>query len=187
MTVREALLALRELPETVHLAFVGRNHDRNRGLVRELGVGDRAHLLAPVPPTEVVRFIAGADASPILYRAQSASYESALPNGFFHAVAAGLPILYPPLPEIRALCVEHGMGAEIRPEEPGSIAAGVRSLLDDPARAGEYRARAEAAREVLNWEHEERLVADLLEGTATLPGRSRPGHTGPGTQERMDS
>jgi glycosyltransferase involved in cell wall biosynthesis len=173
MTVREALLALQRLPDHVHLALVGRRHEQSRELVAELGLTERAHLLPPVPPMQVVGFIRTADASPILYRAATSNYLYALPNGFFHAIAAGLPILYPPLPEIRAVAVEHELGIEIDPTDPASIAAAAVRLVEDPEATARYRAKVERARDALSWEHDERLIAEVLGVSSARPGAPR--------------
>ncbi len=161
--IREALTALAALPDRVHLAFVGRDHEQSEELVREIGLEDRVHLLRPRPPTEVVDFISGADASPILYRKETLSYKYSLPNGFFHAIAAGLPVLYPDLDEMRALGREHSLGIEFDPDEPASIESAFRGVVEDPAAAARYKANVEKARQVLNWEHEERILTEMLE------------------------
>lgn len=161
-TVEDAVAALAMLPDRVHLALVGSGNEHFAEVAQAGGVGDRVHVLPPVPPTEVAAFIATADAAPILYRAWTVNFLHALPNRFFHAVAAGLPILYPPLVEIAALCEEHEMGIPIEPTDPDSVAAGVRSLLDDPDLAARLRANAAEARSALSWEHEERVLGDVV-------------------------
>ena len=162
-TIEEALEALAALPGRVHLALVGNGHEAFAARAGERGVADRVHLLPPVPPTEVASFIATADAAPILYRAWTVNFLHALPNRFYHAVAAGLPILYPPLVEIAALCEEHRMGVPIDPADPASVAAAVTRLLDDPDLLAELAANVERAREALSWEHEEQVLAGLLD------------------------
>jgi glycosyltransferase involved in cell wall biosynthesis len=162
MAVAAGLRALRDLPAHVHLAFVGRGHERSTPLVDELGVAGRAHLLPPIAPTEIVNFIRTADASPILYRAITLNYLYALPNGFFHAVAAGLPVLFPALPEIRAVAMEHQLGVEIDCSDPASIVAAVEKLDSDPKARAEYRNNVERARRVLSWEREEQILARIL-------------------------
>ncbi len=161
--IEQALEAMERLPERVHLAFVGRYYDSHRASVERRGLSGRVHLLPPVPPTQVVGFIAGADASPILYWPLSDNYLYALPNGFFHAVAAGLPVLYPPLPEVKALCEEHELGIELDPQEPGSIAAGVTRLLEDDELRAACAANVREARGILSWEREEAVLGSLLE------------------------
>ena len=162
-TIEEAVAALRLLPERVHLALVGGGHEALRGTRRpSAACGDRVHLLAPVPPTEVASFIATADAAPILYRAWTVNFQHALPNRFFHAVAAGLPVLYPPLAEIAALCSEHELGLPIDPLDPGvdrrrRAARSARTPSCGRACAANVE---RAAREVLSWEREEQVLAD---------------------------
>lgn len=174
-TVEQAFEALKSLPENVHFALVGRGTEAHQELVDELGLTDRVHLLPPVPPTQVASFIRTADASPILYFALSPAYRVSLPNRFFHAIAAGLPILYPPLPEIKGICDRYELGIEVDPESAESIAAGVRKLLDNPEERERFAANIKSARDELSWEHEEGVLSDLIEQTV---GRSRRNHSG---------
>lgn len=168
-TVEEGLEALARLPGHVHLALVGKGHEQHSELIDSHGLSGRVHAIQPVPPTEVASFIRTADASPILYMAFSENYRQALPNRFFHAVAAGLPILYPrTLPEIASRCKRFEMGIPIEPTEPDSIEAALRRLIDDPELVSRLGANARAAHEELSWEHEERALARIIE--ATLEG-----------------
>lgn len=165
-TIEEALAAVEELPGDVHLAFVGRGYERHRERARALGLESRVHFLPAVAPTEVADFISTADASPILYRAYTANFLNALPNRFFHAVAAGLPLIYPPLVEITALAERYDLGLPVDPTDPASVVAAVNALRDDPELVRRYRANVERAREELSWEREEgeieKLVASAL-------------------------
>ena len=165
LAAREALRATAELPERVHIAFVGRGHEANTEFADSIGLGARAHMLGHVAPTEITSFIRTADAAPVLSLARTNNDVHSLPNKFFHAVAAGLPVLYPGLPEMAALGRRFELGIEIDPADPASIAGGVASLLDDPAELERFRANVAKAREVLNWEREERVLAEILEGS----------------------
>ncbi len=92
----------------------------------------------------------------------------ALPTRLFSAVAAGLPILYPALPEVRALAEEHGLGLPVDAEDPESVAGAVGRLAESPELAAEIRGRVRRAGETLNWEHEERRLAEIV--SAALEG-----------------
>jgi glycosyltransferase involved in cell wall biosynthesis len=159
----EALRALAQLPGRVHLALIGRGYEQHLPRVRELGLESRVHLLPPVAPTEVTSAISSADAGLIDTRARDV-HMHALPTRLFHCVAAGLPVLYPPLPDVETLAREHGLGLPIDAEDPDSVAAAARELAESPDLAASYRANIERAREVLNWEREERKLAELVEG-----------------------
>jgi glycosyltransferase involved in cell wall biosynthesis len=167
--IDEAVDAFATLPPHAHMAFVGAGYEPVAPRVSALGLRDRVHFLGPVPATEVAAFIRTADLVAVLYIANCNNIAQALPNGFFGAIAAGLPLLYPELPEMRRIAEEHGLGLPIDPTRPDSIAAGVRSLMDDPERAGELRTNAERAREVLNWEREETLLARIVDGAIARP------------------
>jgi glycosyltransferase involved in cell wall biosynthesis len=159
----EALTALSLLPEAVHLAFVGAGYGAHEEEARGSGLASRVHFIPPVSPTRVTSLIRSADLTALLYRGLTPSYVHMLPNGFFHAVAAGLPMIYPDLPDVRRLAEEYDLGLPIDASDPDSVAGQVRALLDDPKRLSRHRANAERARETLNWEHEERVLAQLID------------------------
>jgi glycosyltransferase involved in cell wall biosynthesis len=160
--IGETLSALTELPDRVQLAFLGRGYEKHDELIRELELTERVHIVDPVAPTQVTDAIRGADAGLVLYRGDEKNYLHALPNRFFHSVAAGLPVIYPPLPEISALADRHGLGLAIDPADPDSIAGAIRVLSEDPEESARYRANAERAREVLNWEQEEQRLREVV-------------------------
>ena len=161
--IGEAVESFAALPERAHLAFVGDGYGDVAAQAARLGIGDRVHVLPAVAAAEVPAFIRSADAIAVLYLPTMRAIEFALPNGFFSAIAAGLPLLWPlRLPEIRRLAEQHGLGVAIEPEDPASIAAGVRELLEHPDEVEALRANVRRAREQLNWEAEERTLLALV-------------------------
>jgi glycosyltransferase involved in cell wall biosynthesis len=138
--------------------------------------------LPAAPATGVVPLIAGADAGLVPYRALTRNYVHALPNGFFQAIGAGLPLIYPSdLVDVAATAERYEMGIAVDTGDPGAIAGALRSLGEDPERTARLRANAARARERESWEHEEALLARVVEGAfegrrpalaATLSDRS---------------
>jgi glycosyltransferase involved in cell wall biosynthesis len=164
--------ALAALPEHVHLAFVGRFYDDAMQLARERGIDGRVHFLPPVPPAEVMPFIASADAAAILYFPLTSNFLNALPNRLYQAIAAGLPLLYPEnMRAIRAICEEHRVGLPMDTRDTGSVLAAMRTLVDDPAQLERLRVNAARAAQVVNWESEEvklnAMLAQLINGRPT--------------------
>lgn len=159
-TIAEPLQAMTKLPERVHLALIGRGWERYSPEVKRLGLESRVHIFPPVVPTKVTDTIRTADAALVNIRATEVHLH-ALPTRFFHAVSAGLPVLYPPLPSVVALAESHELGLPIDAEDAGSIAEAVRTLSEDPELAAGYRANVQRASKELSWEVEERRLAQL--------------------------
>ncbi len=142
MAVEEAVKAMALLPRHYHLAFVGPGYPSYSKLLERENVADRVHFLPPVEPAEVVPFIKSADAGIVLYYPLSPSHHNCLPNGFFQPIAAGLPVIYPELPEIRRIAEQYELGVPIDPQDPASIAAGI-SRLEDQVLMSQLRLNVE--------------------------------------------
>ena len=160
--IKEALEAMRKLPDNVHLAFLGKNTAQHVPLIRELGLEKRVHPIPPVMPFEVVPFIQSADASLIIYYARSPNYENCLPNGLFQSIAAELPLLYPELPEINKIAKYYDLGIPINPLDPESIRSGVIQLMSDRELNSKFRKNLRIAKEELSWEREEVILRELI-------------------------
>ncbi len=158
--------ALRPELAGVHVAFLG------FGPLRELLVeraadrraGGRVHVLDPVPPEDVVDWVASADVEALALQPDSLNYVLSTPNKLFESLAAGIPVVASDFPGIRGVLLDDPdgpLGVVCDPTDPAAIAAAIRSLLDLPAEASEdLRARCRrAARERWNWEAE---VAGLV-------------------------
>jgi len=162
MAIREALDAMVELPARVHLAFVGRFYEEHLSHIRQRQLQDRVHIVGPVKPQELVPFIRSADASVLLYYSRSANYKNCLPNGLFQAIAAGLPLLYPELPEIKRIAERYSLGIPIDPQVAGSIVKAVIQLMNNPSLSATFRRNLQTAGKELSWESEERILQTLI-------------------------
>jgi glycosyltransferase involved in cell wall biosynthesis len=167
--VEEALAALTQLPDHVHLAFVGGGWDAYAALVAEHGLTGRIHLQPPVPPAQIAPLIASADAAAILYFALTPDYLHALPNRLFLPISAGLPLIYPEaLREMRALASEYGLGIGFNPQDPSSLVTAVTQLLAVGGPRERYRENARRAARTLTWERQEPRLRAIIE--ASLDG-----------------
>jgi glycosyltransferase involved in cell wall biosynthesis len=162
MDVEAGIRAISHLPERAHLALIGGGIEPYEARVRELGLQGRVHLMGPVAPEQVNRFIAGADAGVILYYPITLDFEVAIPNRLFHAVAAGLPVLYPKLPGIASIAEPNDLGLQIDSRDPASIAAAARTLMDDERVLERHRDAARRAAQELSWERQEPKLESLL-------------------------
>jgi glycosyltransferase involved in cell wall biosynthesis len=171
--VSEAIIALGLTEQNYHLAFLGPGYPPHTELINRHNVSGRVHFLPPVQPTEVVPFVASADAALILYYPIGMTFQHSLPNGFFQSVAAGLPILYPGLPEIRRLAERYGLGVSVDPLDPSSIAWGMRRIGASELR-GQIVKNVLNARSAVSWQRDEERLRLLLEDLLVRQAVSGP-------------
>jgi len=163
MAVQEALVSMLELPDNVHFAFLGRFYETYLDRIRSMGLQKRVHLVPPLKPYEVVPFIKSADASIILYYPKSIDYQKSLPNRFFQSIAAGLPLFYPQLPEIRRIAEKYRIGIPIDPQVPRSMSTAIIKLMNDVQLMATLRRNVRAASKSLGWQEEEAVLHRLIE------------------------
>jgi len=85
-----------------------------------------------------------------------------LPNKFFDYIAAGIPALVSPLPEVAALVEKYGCGKVLEAVTPESIACELQLLADDPRLLSSLKENAVEARRELNWEREKEGERELI-------------------------
>jgi glycosyltransferase involved in cell wall biosynthesis len=123
---------------------------RRRAVVR--GLGDRVHVVPPVPPAEVLAVTASATfgVSPIV--PSCLNYRYSLPNKLFQYMAAALPVVASDFPQVREIVDREGCGILVDTSRPAAIATAMRRLLGDPVAARAMGERGRAAVEGgLNW------------------------------------
>lgn len=179
MAVEALVNSLSLLPRHVHLAFLGRGYEAVQPWAASVA-GERVHMGLVVDPRQVVPTIRDADIGLVAYEPRSANYTHALPNGFFQVVAAGLPLVYPQLPQIAAAVAGRGTGIGLDRIEPGCVAEAVLRLLDPQARFPARQAAVSLAQE-LRWDMEERPLIDLVR--TLIDSRSGPLQLSPATAD----
>ena len=130
MAVAVAGAALALLPERYHLAFVGRGYEAAIAALPQSLLGSRLHIGHSFPPDAIVPAIRSADIGLVLYEPRSTNYRYALPNGFFQAVAAGLPLVRAPLVEIERAIAGRAIGICLERLDAASLAAAVASCSE---------------------------------------------------------
>jgi glycosyltransferase involved in cell wall biosynthesis len=166
--IEQLVRAVAELP-AAHLVLLGDGSLAGAigALADRIGIAERVHLLAPVPPDEVVAFASSATigVSPII--PSCLNYRYSLPNKLFQYMAAGIPVVASDFEQVRGVVVDRGAGVTVEMTDPRAIAGALRRLLADPAARAEMgrSGRAAIARD-LNWE---RSAAALLAVYRGLP------------------
>jgi glycosyltransferase involved in cell wall biosynthesis len=127
--------------------------------------GGRLHVLAAVDPSVLLDWVASADVSAVLNQPTNLNQLFSTPNKLFESIAAGTPVVSADTPDRRAIVLGDGgpFGELCDPVDPGSIARGIRRILDLPTEeAARLRRRCyEAGQRRYNWEHESATLLDL--------------------------
>ena len=131
--------ALGLLPEVRGTFVGGRPGEPDRARLEALaharGVADRVTFAGQQPPAAVAGLLGRADVL-VLPTVDTPHARYTSPLKLFEYMAAGRPVAASDLPPLREI-VEHGRTALlVAPGDPRALAAGVRTLLEDPAGAG---------------------------------------------------
>ena len=160
MAVAVAGAALPLLPERYHIAFIGRGYEAAiEALPRSL-LGSRLHIGHSFPPDAIVPAIRSADVGLVLYEPRSTNYRHALPNGFFQAVAAGLPLVRAPLVEIERAIAGRAIGVCLERLDAASLAAAIVGCSED---SGLLRTNAARLARELSWRREAAKLELLID------------------------
>jgi glycosyltransferase involved in cell wall biosynthesis len=120
--------ALADLP-SAHLALagVGPEHDALLALADGLGVSERLHLLGEIPRNRIGDVLASGDVFVFASRTETFGLSVA------EAALAGLPVVANDLPVLHEVLGDAAIYVDA--DEPGQMAAAIRALISDPARA----------------------------------------------------
>lgn len=107
-----------------------------RAWVRAWGLEDRVDFVGEVDRTEKVDFLASLDilSVPTPYREPKALF-------LLEAMASGTPVVQPDHGTFPELIETTGGGLTVPPNDPAALAAGIRTLIEDPARRVRLAAR----------------------------------------------
>jgi glycosyltransferase involved in cell wall biosynthesis len=138
------LLAAAEWADGVELTIRVRGVDR-RELERAIaarGLGGRVQVADPVPPDRLVPALHSFDVGVIFNRPATMQQQVALPNRLFEYMMAGLAVVAPDLPALRALVDAEGIGVLYEPGRPDRLGAALAALARDRSRVRDLGNRA---------------------------------------------
>lgn len=156
--------ALSCLPESVGLLLVGGGQLEEvlKNRAQSAGLSSRLLTLGVIESDQIVPTLRQATIAAVLIEGRFESYHYALPNKFFEAVAAGLPLVVSPIPEVKRLVEDYGIGTICDPSDPCAIADAIKTTLEADTLA-RMRKNMQQAQADLNWETEARKLIALYD------------------------
>jgi glycosyltransferase involved in cell wall biosynthesis len=136
----DLVTAMAKVQEWIHLVLLGYGDDipKLRRLALDLGLESRVHFLAAVPQSELMGWVASADAGIIPYQPIDDNHLYCSPNKLFEYIAAGVPIIANDLPFLRQVVAENGFGV-VKVLVASSDYADAITEMFDPASGGAER------------------------------------------------
>ena len=118
------------------------------------GLGSNVIFLPRMKWEEMMQFTMCCDAGLSLDPDNCINQRFSLPNKLFDYIAAGIPAIVSPLPEVSAVVERYACGLILSHVTPYTIAGALERLRDDRDLLAELKEKAREARKVLNWENE---------------------------------
>ncbi len=119
----------------IDLVFMGSGPEekRLREVVGVLSARDRIHILPPVPPAELLDWVASAEVGAMVSQPRTLNEQLSTPNKLFECLTAGTPVVSSDFGERRRIILEGPdgpLGRVCDPTDRRSIAAAIRAILD---------------------------------------------------------
>jgi glycosyltransferase involved in cell wall biosynthesis len=130
------------------------------------GEWQRIYLLGMINMTVLPTYTASADLGVVLIQDTCLSYRLSLPNKLFEYLHAGLPVICSDLPAMATIVKEYQVGELVNPDDPASIAHGIKITLGDVTRYKTLKANTHKASEVFNWQNEGKKLIEIYKNFA---------------------
>ncbi len=162
----EELLEAISMTERVRLLVIGTGDiiGRLRRKALENKASGRIFFLPRMPWEEMMRYTMSCDAGVSLDTDTCINQRYSLPNKIFDYIAAGIPAIVSPLPEMSTLIEKYGCGIVLEEVSPESVAGQLQRLADDRSLLLSMKRRSVEARRELTWEIEKLKEQELIRG-----------------------
>lgn len=134
-----------------------------RQLIKYNGVQDKVELRGMVPPDELWRVSLEARVGITIIENDGMNQYFSLPNKFFDYIHAEVPQVAVNYPEYKRINDQFEVALLIDRTEPEIIAAAINNLLSDDVVYNRLRHNCIMARQVLNWQQEEKKLLNFYQ------------------------
>ncbi len=162
--LEESILAMKSIAGMkLVICGLGDIYDRLKNMVAGEGLEDVVELKGFVEPDRLRSVTAGASIGLTLFDRQGLSHWYSLANRFFDYMHAGIPQIAMNYPEYRKVNEQFEVAVLIDDIRPETIAEAANRLLSDKALYERLATNAVKAREVYNWQQNEKDLLDVYE------------------------
>jgi glycosyltransferase involved in cell wall biosynthesis len=153
----EELVIAISMVERIRLLIIGSGDiiESLRLRAKQGTAGERILFVPRMPWEEMMRFTLCCDAGLSLDKDTCVNQRYSLPNKLFDYLAAGIPAVVSPLPEVTAIIERYRCGVVLDTVTPGAIALALEKLRDNRVFLASLKSKAAEAAQELNWEKEQ--------------------------------
>ena len=155
------LLAMKRIPNKLMICGDGDVYQKLKKLAKEEHLTDKVTFTGYIPPNELKLYTERALIGITLFTNDGLSNQLSLANRFFDYMHSGVPQLVMAYPEYTAVLEKYKLGEAIEKVDKERIYNGLKTLLASRDNWESCKIAALKAREVLNWQHEERVLLDV--------------------------
>ena len=131
--------------------------------VAERGLDDKIRFVPRMPWEQMMAYTKCCDAGLSLDTDTCFNQRLSLPNKLFDYIAAGIPVVVSPLPEVSAVVMKYGCGIILNAMTPHDIREALASLRDKRSLLKSLKDGAAGARKELAWETERRKEQEFFQ------------------------
>lgn len=160
----ETLLpAMQQVPIPLYVFGEGNFMQQAMKLSNQLGLEGKVFFKGCLPPVELRSFTQHAWAGINLLEDTVPNNRYSLANRFFDYMQAAIPQLCSRLPGYEAINHDHEVALLVDASNVESVAAGLKKLLEDEMLYEKLQQQCLAAREIFNWQQEEKKLLAFYE------------------------
>lgn len=161
----ESLEMMRYLPEQYYLVYIGGGllWEQIRQKRTEWMLENRVEMIHKLPPDQLKNYTPHADLGLSLDGFTDENFLVSLPNKLFDYILAGVPVAATPLPEVKRIIEQYGVGFCLNNRTPREMAAEIMRFLDDAENLERVKLNILEAQKELNWNQEKRVLIKIYE------------------------
>lgn len=162
--IEEMITAMQYIDCKLYICGNGDVYDDCVQLSKDLGVADKVTFFGRVEPDKLRQITLGATLGFTFFTKQGMSYHYSLANRFFDYFHAGVPQLCVNYPEYQRINRQVEVALLLDDLAPENIAKAANKLLNDQALYNQLRENCLLARQVINWQQEEKKLVAIYDG-----------------------
>ncbi len=161
--LEKLIAAMHDIEIPLYLAGEGDLSNQLRQYARKEGLTDKVHFLGHLDPEELKALTPKAFIGFNVLESKGLNYYYSLPNKFFDYLHAGVPILTNDFPEYRKINTDYSVAMLIDLNKDAIVKA-THYLLNNPEAYQQMVNNCMEARDVFNWNKEEKYLLQLYDG-----------------------